>query len=256
MPPIPVMLAVKSLRESRENAELEQTLLVTGVMADVLARELAGDGDASVVRTDGWVDEAAGIVVVLSGAPSDEELDLLRRAQRAGAATVAVQLQPGFEDEIPYVLAADVVDVPSGAGFPVEEIVRALTRRMGEGVVPIARALPRFRAPATRQLTRSIAARNATIAVLPWGSSVHLPRMVTNEIRLAFDLAAAHGREIGPFRLPDAGAAMGMGLGLREVSRRARRRVGYGHRLINTAVAYGGTVVVGELASLRGRFGP
>jgi uncharacterized protein (DUF697 family) len=248
LPLRPFLLAV---REAREHAAGHAGLLVRGVMAQELARALAAGGDASVVRTAGELATDA-LVLVLAEAPAAAEIDLLRRAQRAGVAVAVVRLHGGDED-VPYVLATDVLDVPPGQGFPVEGIARVLARRLGSGIVPLGTALPALRDGASAQLIRDAALRNALIAGAPWGPAVAMPLLRRTQLGLVLDLSALHGGEVGPQRAPEAAGVAAASLGLRAVGRRVGRRLPAGRAAARVAIAYGGTLALGAMAALRAR---
>jgi hypothetical protein len=242
-----------ALRETRQNAAVPRTLLVRGVMADVLARELTAGGDSSVVRVGGELGDADALVLVLSGQASEDEVELLRLAMRSGKVALVVQLRPAFDEEIPYVLATNVVDVPAGAGFPLDEICGLLARRLGERVVPLAASLPRLRGVAITELTREAARRNAIVVLSLRSPALHLPVMLTNQARLSYDIAAAYGGELGSTRLADGAAATGAAYGLRTLARRSVPSIPGVQRLARAGIAYAGTLAIGELARQRTR---
>src|SRR5215213_3222597 len=74
---------------------------------------------------------AAGLVYVVASAVTEDDETLLE-AHRRGVPIVAVVTDPGFDARIPHVLATDIVRVPAGSGFPVDEIARVLARKLGE----------------------------------------------------------------------------------------------------------------------------
>jgi hypothetical protein len=242
-----------ALRETRRNAAVARTLLVRGVMADVLARELTAGGDASLVRVGGDLGDADAAVLVLSGQPTDDEVELLRRAMRTGRPAVVVQLRPGSEEEIPYALATDVVDVSPGAGFPVDAIAGVLARQLGERVVPLAASLPRLRRAASTELTREAARRNALVVLSLRSPAVHLPVMLTKQARLSYDIAALYGGELGSTRLVDGVATSGIAYGLRTLARYGVPSISGVQRVARAFIAYTGTLAIGELSRQRTR---
>ena len=97
------------------------SLAVSGALSEQLAKELSGGAETGAVRVGGRVEDAACLIRILAGAPSEEDEQELRAAKRAKVPVVAVQT--GTEDfEIPYVLATDVVKCRPGEGFPIDEI--------------------------------------------------------------------------------------------------------------------------------------
>src|SRR3954453_21696907 len=118
-------LAVLSVvREGRRGSGDQRPLAVAGAreLLPIIARQLREGGDPTAV-VEGRVDNAAALIWV---GPPDEEA--LRAADRAGVPIVAVT----DADEVPYVLATDLIRVPPGQGFPVDEIVHAVARKLGE----------------------------------------------------------------------------------------------------------------------------
>ena len=99
-------------------------LVVAGAreLVPLLARELRAGGDAAAVREDA-LERRGGARLGRSA-----RRGALRAASRAGVPIVAVTEARA----VPYVLETDLVRVPPGQGFPVEEIAAALARRLGE----------------------------------------------------------------------------------------------------------------------------
>jgi hypothetical protein len=242
---------LRAFREARGAARTAATLLVAGPMAEQLARELAAGGDPGAVRTAGGPEDADGLVVVLAGAPAEEEVELARRATRANVPVAAVQLDPAYDAEVPYVLATDVVSCPPGEGFPVSALAAVLARRLGRRAYPLAAALPRVREGISAEATRQAAAQNALVALLPGSSSAHFPAMTLTQLRLALGVSVANGRELGREGPVDAAAVLAGGLALRSLARTVVPRLPAGRRLVRAAIAAGGTLALGEAAARR-----
>src|SRR5437868_7365402 len=122
------------VRELRRGSGDQRPIAVAGAreLVPLLARELRAGGDASAV-VEGRVEGAA--VVVWVGAPDEEAL---RAADRAGIPVVAVT----NEEQVPYVLATDLVRVPPGQSFPVDAIAETIARKLGEDGTALAARLP------------------------------------------------------------------------------------------------------------------
>ncbi len=133
-----------SLARHAQRVDLPGPLLVGGVLAEQLAHALSAGGDRALVATTGDPAHAVALVRVLAGGPTPEDESQLRAASRALVPTVAVQLGDSTAP-IPYVQALDVVDVPPGTGFPIEEIAAALARAIGRDGAPLAARLPALR---------------------------------------------------------------------------------------------------------------
>ncbi|HEY7730118.1 MAG TPA: hypothetical protein VH950_04365 [Gaiellaceae bacterium] len=240
-----------AFRDARSEAERPARLLVSGPLAEQLARELAEGGVPDTVRLGGEVEGADAVVLVLAGEAAAPEVELARSANRAAVPVIGVQLDPAVNPDIPYVLATDVVPCPRGEGFPIDAIAGVLARRLGEQAAGLAAALPRLHDGVSRGLTRRAAHRNALLALLPLSRDAHLPVMTITQVRLALSLSVANGREVGSATAPDVGAVLAAAPALRALSRRVVLRAPMARRLVQAGVAYGATLAVGKASSLR-----
>jgi uncharacterized protein (DUF697 family) len=240
--------AVGVLREARRAAAAPGSLLVTGILAAELARELrAGSSEPHAVRLSGPPTDALALLVVLAGEPGRDEDGAMREATRAAVPLVAVQTDTRAPVALPYVLATDVVLCPPGRGFPVDEIAHALARAAGHDAVALAARLPALRDGVARELIRVAALRAGLIGALPWFKGAHFPALTLVQSRLVLDLAAAYGQELDAARAPELGAVAGVGLGLRSLARRVLR----GLPLLGALPGYLGTRAIGEAAMRR-----
>lgn len=235
-------------RHQRRGRDVRGPLLVTGVLAQQLARALQAGGEPGLVRTSGEPAEAAAFVRVVAGAATAEDERTLREATRALVPVVAVQTA-SRQVRLPYVLAEDVVECPAGSGFPVDEIADRLAAALGQDGAPLAAALPVLRDAVARRSLTDGALAAASLAALGAGAGPRLPVLALAQARMLSDLTVASGadrvgdgpeavaRELG---VPLA-AAIGTGLAGRELVRRLPVRV----RLLEALVAAGATVALG-----------
>lgn len=246
---------VLALARYAQHADVvDRPLLVTGVLADQLAAALADGGDRALVATRGDPADAAAVVRVVAGAATAGDEAHLRAATRA--LVPAVVVQTGISAvRLPYVLATDVVEVPPGRGFPVDEIAAALAAALGPRGAPLASRLPRLRPAVERRRILDGAVSAGALAALGRGSGPHLPALALAQARMLTDLSAAGGapspsdtraaaETVGPL----LAAALATGLAARTLVRRSP----VGGRLVGGLVAAGATVA---LASLAGRIG-
>jgi len=234
-------LALVSLvREVRRGVGDERPLAVAGAreLAPILARDLRADGDASAV-VEGRVEGAA--VLVWVGDPDEAEL---HAAARARVPIVAVS----DSEDLPYVLATDVVRVPRGQGFPVAEIAEALAEKLGEDGTALAARLPVLRPAVCDHLIRSFSKRNALIAAAVFVPGVDLPVLTLNQARLVLRIALAYGQEVDRNRAVELLGVVGVGYGLRAVARELLDFVPVAGWAVKGAIAYGGTRAIGEAA--------
>ena len=242
---------LRVLRDARDAAASTGALLVAGPMAEQLARSLAAGGEPAAVRLAGPPEAVDAVVLVLAGAPAPEEVEIARRAARAAVPVIAVQLDPAYTAEVPYVLATDVVPCPPGEGFPLAALGRALARRLGAEAYPLAGSLPRLREAVSSQAARQTAAQNALVPLLPIAREAHFPVLALNQLRLTLGLSVAQGREPGRAGPVDAAGTLAGALALRGLARAVVPRLPFGRRLAQAAIAYAGTLALAEAAVRR-----
>lgn len=225
------------LREARTGAGDKRPLAVAGAreLVPLLARELRAGGDASAV-VENRVEGAAAVVWI--GKPDEAAL------RKIDVPIVAVS----DEEDLPYVLAEDVVHVPGGQGFPVEEIAAALARRLGEAGTALAARLPVLRRPLCDHLIASAAKKNAVISAAVFIPGVDMPVLTINQARLVLRIALAHGQTIDNQRLPELLGVFGAGIGMRAVARELLDFVPVAGWALKGGIAYAGTRALGEAA--------
>ena len=234
-------LAVLSLvREVRRGSGDQRPLAVAGAreLLPVIARQLREGGDPAAV-VEGRVENAAALIWV--GAPDEEAL---RAADRAGVPIVAVT----DANQVPYVLASDLVRVLPGQGFPIDAIAQAVARKLGEDGTALAARLPSIRGAVCDELIRSFSKKNAIIAAAVFIPGVDMPVLTLNQARLVLRLALAYGQEIDRERAVELLGVVGLGFGLRTVARELLDLVPVAGWAVKGAVAYTGTKAIGEAA--------
>jgi uncharacterized protein (DUF697 family) len=234
-------LALLSLvREVRRGSGDQRPLAVGGAreLLPIIAKQLREGGDPSAV-VEGRFENAAALIWV--GAPDEEAL---RAADRAGVPIIAVT----DANEVPYVLATDLVRVPPGQGFPIDAIARAVARKLGEDGTALAARLPSIRGAVCDELISSFSKKNAVIAAAVFIPGVDMPILTLNQARLVLRLALAYGQEIDRERAVELLGVVGLGFGLRTVARELLDLVPVAGWAVKGAVAYAGTKAIGEAA--------
>jgi uncharacterized protein (DUF697 family) len=234
-------LAVLSLvREVRRGSGDQRPLAVAGAreLLPIIAKQLREGGDPAAV-VEGRFENVAALIWV--GAPDEEAL---RAADRAGVPIIAVT----DANEVPYVLATDLVRVPPGQGFPIDAIARAVARKLGEDGTALAARLPSIRGAVCDELIGSFSKKNAIIAAAVFIPGVDLPVLTLNQARLVLRLALAYGQELDRERAVELLGVVGLGFGLRTVARELLDLVPVAGWAVKGAVAYAGTKAIGEAA--------
>jgi uncharacterized protein (DUF697 family) len=266
MPALPVKLGVlRGLVKELQVSERDEKPLVVGgarELVPVLRRELGvrgGDdprGAAVYVHVLGGPRAASGGPAdgpdaggFAAGVSSRDDEASLKRARRARVPIVAVASKE--VDAVPYVLATDVVHVRPGEGFPVEQIARAIARRLGEDAAPLAARVPVLRRAVAEHLIASFAAKNGIVGAAVFVPGADLPVLALNQVRLVLRLEQAYGLRVDPReRAPEILASLGAGVGLRALARELLDVVPVAGWAVKGAVAYAGTRALGE-ATLR-----
>jgi len=237
MSPLAVLAAM------RPRAGAPGTIVVDGAphLVPLLARELRRDGKPGAVREGGRLEHAAACLWV--GEPDENKL---RDATLARVPIVAVT----EAEDIPYVLATDVVRVRPGHGFPMDEIAAALARRLGNRGPAVAAALPALRAAVVDELIAATARRNGLLAAGLFGPDADMPVLTLNQVRLVTAIAQSYGLETGRDRALEALGVVGAGYGLRAAGREALGRLPAAPWAVKGVLAAAGTKAVGKAARL------
>ena len=236
------------LKEAKSGLTEFRPLVVSGPLADQLARQLGEGAAPGAVTTGGSLEGAAALIRILGGAPGEEDERELRAANRARVPVLAVQTSGQLDVPVPYVLATDVVVCPPGTGFPVDEIGGALAARLDERAAPVAARVPVLRDAVCDHLIESFSRKNAILGVAIFVPGADFPVLTLNQLRLVFRLAAAHGVELDQSRLPEVLTTIGAGLGFRAVARQLLGVVPVAGWAVKGGIAYAGTRAVGEAA--------
>jgi uncharacterized protein (DUF697 family) len=244
--PLGVWGVVKELREAARDGD---AIVVAGApaLAEALRRELGRDAAPGAVR-DGSLGGAAALIYVLAAKPDEADERALADAHRRRVPIVAVLADPSLEDTVPYVLATDVIHVPQGSGFPLDEIARAVARRLGEAGTTVAAHAPALRRAVCDELIASMARTNGILGAAIFVPGADLPVLTLNQLRLVLRIGLAHGYDVERERLPEVLAVIGSGLGFRAVARRLLTMTPVAGWALKGAVAYAGTRAVGEAA--------
>ena len=243
--PFAVYGVVKELREAARDRD---SIVVTGAspVADELRSQLGLGAQPGAVR-EGGLAGAAALVYVLAGSPTEEDRNALKDANRRRVPIVVVAGDTSI-DNVPYVLATDIVRVSPGHELPLDDVARALARRLDESGTTVAARAPALRRAVCDQLIATFSRRNGILGVAVFFPGADLPVLTVNQLRLVLRIGLAHGIEVERDRLPEILAVVGTGLGLRALARGVLATVPVAGWAVKGAVAYMGTRAVGEAA--------
>ncbi|MGZ4388169.1 MAG: hypothetical protein ACXVZL_02175, partial [Gaiellaceae bacterium] len=235
LPLRPLVVAREFGAIARANRD-RRPLAVGGALAPQLRKALVAGGDETAVRL-GEPEGAAAYVHVLGGAVGEDDERALKAAKRAGVPILVLARDRSY---VPHVLAQDIVVVQPGTGFPIAELGAALVG-VAPSAVPLAARLPVLRPAVCGELVRRASRQNGLVGAAVFLPGVDLPVLTLNQLRLVLRIAAAHGQEVGPKRLPEALGVLGAGIGFRGVARSLAGLVPGVGWAVKGGVAYGGT---------------
>ncbi|MGP8245983.1 MAG: hypothetical protein ACLQVN_15860 [Bryobacteraceae bacterium] len=175
---------------------------------------------------------------------------------------------PVIPDDVEVVLCAPGIDAPRGAfglhpEAPTATVVEILSQRE-EFELALARQFPVFRKAVVDGIVHAVAKENALFAVttalpdvlpslieLPWAMgewASDTAFLTVNQVRMAFQIAAASGREVGFQHQKTEILSIAAGaFGWRAIARELVGKIPFGGGLIpKGAVAYAGTYAVGK----------
>ncbi len=249
---------------------LKQARAAIGLLNPDEVRQRAGRPvRIGLVATDGKGYGEMEDFLVPRGLPRNKQWALVDRVYRAD--------DPGVPASVDIVLFQQDLATPEGAytfhrDEPERTIVEIL-RGNEDFALPLARQFPAFRRPVVERIIHSIARENALFAVatalpdvipslieLPWAFgefATDTAFLTANQVRMAFLIAAACGKEIGFSQQKGELVTIAAGaFGWRAIARELAGKIPFGGGLVpKGAIAYAGTFVVGKSLELYHRAG-
>jgi uncharacterized protein (DUF697 family) len=224
----------------------ERPILVAGILADELARELTAGGDPTAVRRGGTAEDVEALVYVVGDAITEQDERVLKSARRARVPIILLTAGRKPIEDIPYVLATDIVRVEPGHGFPLDRLGEVLAGRLGEKATSLARRLPVLRGAIVEKLVESFSRKNGILGAAIFIPGADFPVLTLNQLRMVLRICAAHGLAIDRERAPEIVATVAAGLGFRALARSLLGFVPVGGWAVKGGVAYTGTRALGE----------
>lgn len=223
------------------------------------------------IRASAWRDVNVGLVASNDAmyrrmeaflAPSGSDAAALRAVSVAGPLSSAEAA-----NRYDFVLCEPGVAVPrNGYLFESDDsgsLPRLILEENADLELALARTFPLFRGPASGRIIHSVAKENALFSLvtalpnvipsimdLPWAVgefATDTAFLTMNQVRMALQLAAAHGREVGyKEQRMELGTILAGAFGWRALARELVGKIPLGGGLIpKAAVAFAGTYVVG-----------
>jgi uncharacterized protein (DUF697 family) len=255
--PTAVWSVVKEIKAATEDF---RPLLLAGAPETVerLRTALtAGDGQEDAFRDlSGWdprpydLEGADVLVYAIEGAPSKEDEEVLRLADRKDVEIVCVLVrEPAHEPlDIPHVLATDVVTVAPGDELPFEQIAERIAERAGDKSYTLAAKLPALWRAVCEEIVRGFSRQNGILGAAIFIPGADLPVLTLNQIRMVLRIAAAHGEEIDRERALELLPIVAAGFGFRALARQVAGLVPGAGWAVKGGIAFAGTRALGEAA--------
>ncbi|MEX0817015.1 MAG: DUF697 domain-containing protein [Gaiellales bacterium] len=248
------------VKEVKAAAEDFRPLLIGGAPepARKLREALVADGDEQAVRDVSGRDvspydlEGAALLLwcVEGERPSEEDEHVFRLADRKDVAAICILVGAGAGAvaDIPYVLATDVIRVPSGAEIPLDIVAERIAERADEKGYSLAAKLPVLRPAVCESIVRRFSRQNGILGAAIFIPGADFPVLTLNQVRMVFRIAAAYGEEIDRERAVELLGVVGAGLGFRAVARQALGVVPVAGWAVKGGIAYAATRALGEAA--------
>jgi hypothetical protein len=202
-------------------------IVVSGMLADQLAKELAGGARPGAVLAAAGAPTAAEVLVrVIAGDPTEDDDAVVSDADRRGIPLVVVQLWPQAEWTRPFVLTPFVVECRAGEGFPLDEIADRIVEA-SERDAELASRVPILRHAVEKGIVRRAVVRATALAVL--SRSRVRPRVTLEQVRMVSRLASLEDSTASSASATTsslgrtAGAVLVSGVAFRELARATRR---------------------------------
>lgn len=216
-------------------------------------KELLGEGLTSMPSEDAML-----VMAAAPGADLEVGAEALARRRRRGGDVLAIVVGTAAERaELERTLLRDnrlepsnLVHLRSLEGEGSEDAVDSIVRALGFEAVAAGRQNAALRPAVARKLVRDASRRSAALSALPL-SGADMPVLAITQVILVGQLAALHGRPMGPERGLEAAAVFGAGFGWRAVARAARAALPLPPWAVRAGVAYAGTRLTGEAARAR-----
>ena len=255
MKPANVMAVVGELRSLRQTLTEEVAparpgpIVVSGVLAEQLAKELGAGADAGavVVGTGPPRADAEVLVHIIAGDPTAADDELVRDATARDLSVVLVELWPQADWTRLFVLTPFVVECEAGHGFPVREIADRIAEATQDSGL-LASAVPTIADAARAGILKQSVIRSALIGLAGARFGASRPLLSLEQVRMVSRLRAVESEGADAVDRSEilAGAAvvLSSGFAFRRLARSARTVLPA--PIVHAAVAAAATYVIAK----------
>jgi uncharacterized protein (DUF697 family) len=248
------------VKEMKTAAEDLSPIVVAGAPgpADELVSALGAGGDPSALRDLSGrevakydLQGASLLLYVVEGEkPTADDEEVLKRADRSDVDAVCILVGASSQPvDIAYVPATRVVIAPPGKPIPLERVAELVADLADESAYGLAARLPVLREAVVEAIVRRFSRQNGILGAAIFVPGADFPVLTLNQLRMVFQIAAAHGEQIDRERIPEILAVVGAGLGFRTIAREALGFVPGLGWAVKGGVAYVGTKALGKTAT-------
>jgi uncharacterized protein (DUF697 family) len=185
------------------------------------------------------------LVVLVSASAEAEAMDAVARSAPKGGAIIAVEdgAQTVGRATHPALGVTRVSFSDTNAGW--RQVFAACATASGKSSVALARRYPAIRIAATQKVINRTAGQNALIGMAFFLPGADMPAMTLNQIKMVLSVAGIHGEKIDLDRAVELVAVVGIGFGLRSLSRGLLRLLPGTGLLLKPLIGYGATLALG-----------
>ena len=248
------------VKEMKTAAEDLSPILVAGAPgpAGEFVSALGAGGDPSALRDLSGrevakydLQGASLLLYVVEGEkPTADDEEVLKRADRSDVDAVCILVGASSQPvDIAYVPATRVVIAPPGKPIPLERVTELVADLADESAYGLAARLPVLREAVVEAIVRRFSRQNGILGAAIFVPGADFPVLTLNQLRMVFQIAAAHGEQIDRERIPEILAVVGAGLGFRTIAREALGFVPGLGWAVKGGVAYVGTKALGKAAT-------
>ncbi len=185
------------------------------------------------------------LVVLVSASAEAEAMDAIERSAPKGGAIIAVEdgIQATSRATHPALGVTRVPFSDTNAGW--RRVFAACATASGKSSVALARRYPAIRTATAQKVINRTAGQNALIGLAFFIPGADMPAMTLNQIKMVLSVAGIHGEKIDLDRAVELVAVVGVGFGLRSLSRTLLRLLPGTGFLLKPLIGYGATMALG-----------